>query len=334
MYPIVIYDYDVSVEKIIEAVCAKVRTRYVFPDRAAQAAAMIEVSLAAGEYVGLGEVALAERLTEQLYAVCEDRHLAVRIRSGSQGDTPEPEALERALQEKFRACNFGIAKVERLDGNVGYLDLRLIADPGSGGQAIAAAMELVSQTYALIIDVRRNRGGWPDGAIFWCSYLFPDDQTHLNDIFDPESGLTRQYWTLAYLPGRRYVDRPVYVLTSGLTFSGGEDLCYNLQAQGRAQLIGETTRGGAHPFERFVISPTIEITVPSTRSVNPVTGTNWEGTGVVPDIAVPAAEAFDLAYRRALQHVLTMPAPASITDEATAVLASLQATARPDSARG
>lgn len=315
-----------SAENIIEAVSAKLRTHYVFPDRAEQAAAVIEASLVAGEYADLDEAAVAARLTEQLYAVCADKHLRIELRTDSQGDTPDQDALERAWQQKLKACNFGIARVERLDGNVGYLDLRLIPDPASGGQAIAAAMELVSQTYALIIDMRRNQGGWPDGVIFWCSYLFPDNETHLNDVFHAESRLTRQYWSLAYLPGRRYVDRPVYVLTSGKTFSGGEALCYDLQAQGRAQLIGETTGGGAHPWDSFAISPTIEITVPVARSINPVTGTNWEGTGVVPDIAAPAAEAFDLAYGKALQHVLTLPASGSVIDEATVALARLRAT--------
>lgn len=200
--------------------------------------------------------------------------------------------------------NFGIFRVERLPGNVGYLDLRMVADPRQAGTAIAAAMELVAGTYALILDLRQNGGGSPYGAAFWCSYLFEGPHTHLNDIYDGDTGETRQFWSLAYVPGARYLGRPVYVLTSGETFSGGEDIAYTLQAQGRVRVIGETTGGGAHPTRMVPISPGLAMSVPFARSINPVTGTNWEGTGVVPDIAVPADRAYDVAYGLALRHVL------------------------------
>jgi len=228
--------------------------------------------------------------------------------------------LVAAWREQQRLANYGIARVERLDGNVGYLDLRAVTGAGIGGRAIAAAMELVSQTHALVVDLRDNRGGSPDGVIFWTSYFFPDGDTHLNSIYDGATGRTRQYWSLAWVPGPRYLDRPVYVLTSDLTFSGGEEFCYNLKAQRRATLIGETTRGGAHPTEVFPITPTFEVTVPIARSVNPVTGGNWEGTGVEPDVAVPAAEAFDVAYREALRHVLSASTSPAVLAEARAAL--------------
>ena len=121
---------------------------------------------------------------------------------------------------------------------------------------------------------------------------------------------------------------PVYVLTSERTFSGGEEFCYNLQALGRAELIGETTGGGAHPTRGFPISPAVHIAIPFARSINPVTGANWQGTGVVPDIAVPEAEAYDVAYARALRHVLALDDVfPPIGDEARDALAGLPATA-------
>jgi C-terminal processing protease CtpA/Prc len=213
---------------------------------------------------------------------------------------------------------------KRLDGNIGYLDLRRIPMPENAGPAIAAAMELVGGTYALIIDLRRNGGGHPDGVAFWCSYLLAEEPLHLNDIFHADTGETRQFWSLPYVPGTRYLDRPVYVLVSSRTFSGGEDLCYTLQALGRAELIGETTGGGAHPTRGFPISAAVHIAVPFARSVNPVTGTNWQGTGVVPDTAVPADQAYDAAYAKALRHVTGLgDVPAPIADEARDALAGL-----------
>jgi C-terminal processing protease CtpA/Prc len=224
--------------------------------------------------------------------------------------------------------NFGIRKVERLDGNVGYLDVRRVPVPANAGPAIAAAMELVAGTHALIIDLRHNGGGSPEGVVLWCSYLLTEEPTHLNDIFRADTGETRQFWALPYVPGTRYVDRPVYVLTSSRTFSGGEDFCYTLQALGRAELIGETTGGGAHPTRPFPISPAVHIGIPFARSINPVTGTNWQGTGVVPDVAVPEAEAYDVAYAKALRHVLALDDLfPPIEHEAEQALAALPATA-------
>ena len=229
------------------------------------------------------------------------------------------------MRQRGRLDNFGIHRVERLDGNIGYLDIRRVPVPAFAGQAITAAMELVAGTFALIIDLRRNGGGSPDGVVFWCSYLFPNPPTHFNDIFHADTGETRQFWSLDYVPGSRYLNRPVYVLTSSRTFSGGEDFCYTLQALGRAVVIGETTGGGAHPTRGFPISAAVHIAIPFARSINPVTGTNWEGTGVVPDIAVPEAEARDVAYGKALQHVLSIDVPPPIADEARDALAALPA---------
>jgi hypothetical protein len=295
--------------------------KYVFPEKAADAAKAIRARLDAGEYDDLDEAALGERLTAQLFELCGDKHLRVRVRDGALHHTVSEDEIMAVWREQMRLRNYGVAKVERLDGNVGYLDLRLVADPAVGGRAIAAAMDLVSHTHALIIDLRKNAGGSPDGVQFWNSYLFPDSRTHLNSIYDGETGATKQFWSLPYLPGERYLDRPVYALIGAFTFSGGEEFCYNLKAQGRATLIGQTTRGGAHPTDHFPITPTLEITVPIARSINPVTGTNWEGTGVEPDIAVPEAEAFAVAYEKALRHVVTTSTSPAVLEEARAALA-------------
>jgi C-terminal processing protease CtpA/Prc len=309
------------VNEVVEEALRLLCDKYVFPDKAAQAAELVRARLAEGAYDGLDEAALGAALTEHLNEVCADLHLRVRTRKPGYEAAMTEEEFEAAWREQLRLANHGIARVERLDGNIGHLDLRLVASPDTGGTAIAAAMELVSHTNALIVDLRRNKGGSPQGVTFWNSYFFPDAETHLNDIYDGESGRTRQFWTLDYLPGRRYLDRPIWILTSATTFSGGEEFCYNLKALGRATLVGETTGGGAHPTMPFALTETLEITIPLARSINPVTGTNWEGTGVQPDIAVPADEAFDLAYRKALEHVIANVTEASLKAEANEALA-------------
>jgi hypothetical protein len=237
-------------------------------------------------------------LAEHLHQVCDDKHLRVRLGGGpgprpgpqrervpEDAEPPDHELRRLKMRRKNRTMdNFGIRRVERLDGNVGYLDIRRVPVPDAAGPAISAAMELVSGTYALILDLRRNHGGFPDGVVYWCSYLLPGagPSTHLNDIFHAGTGETRQFWSLPYVPGERYLRHPVYVLSSGETFSGGEDFCYTLQALGRAKVIGETTGGGAHPTRSFPISPAVHVAIPFARSISPVTGTNWQGTGVIP----------------------------------------------------
>jgi hypothetical protein len=324
---------QLSGREIVTKALELLRANYVFPEQAGQAATAIEARLEAGEYDDLDEVTLTERLTRDLQETTGDRHLRVVLGGGPgprRQRIPEPEepkdheARRLAMRRMGRLDNFGIRQVERLDGNVGYLDVRRVAVPANAGPAIGAAMELVAGTYTLIIDLRHNGGGAPEGVVFWCSYLLDERPTHLNDIFHADTGETRQFWALPYVPGTRYLDRPVFVLTSGRTFSGGEDFAYTLQALGRATVIGETTGGGAHPTRGFPISAAVHIGIPFARSVNPVTGTNWQGTGVVPDVAVPEAQAYDVAYARALEHVLAMDdAPPPMADEAREALAGV-----------
>jgi len=326
---------QLSGREIVTKALELLRANYVFPDQAGQAATAIEARLEAGEYDDLDEITLTERLTRDLQEITGDRHLRVvlgggpgprRQRIGEPEEPKDHEARRLAMRRQGQLDNFGIRQVERLDGNVGYLDVRRVAVPANAGPAIGAAMELVAGTYALIIDLRHNGGGAPEGVVFWCSYLLDERPTHLNDIFHADTGETRQFWALPYVPGTRYPDRPVFVLTSGRTFSGGEDFAYTLQALGRATVVGETTGGGAHPTRGFPISAAVHIAIPFARSVNPVTGTNWQGTGVVPDVAADAERAYDVAYARALEKVLAMDdVPPPITDEAREALAGLQA---------
>ena len=266
--------------EIVTKALELLRANYVFPETAEQAAVAVEARLQAGEYDNLDEIALTELLTGHLAEVCHDKHLRVRLGGGpgpggARAEPDEPPDYETRLaraRKAGRLINFLISKVERLDGNVGYLDLRGFPPPEVAGPAVTAAMELVAGTFALIFDLRHNHGGSPDGVVFWCSYLFAE----------------------------------------------------KTQAQGRAEIIGETTGGGAHPTRGFPISPAVHIGIPDARSVNPVTGTNWEGTGVVPDIPVPAGQAHDVAYVRALRHVLDLDeVPPPVRDEAREALAKL-----------
>jgi C-terminal processing protease CtpA/Prc len=293
-------------QDVIERTLSLLCESYLFPDKARQAADAIRERAAAGQYSGLDDAALAERLTEHLVETVGDVHLRVRYRPAKAPGAAAGDGLSAREREvrRLRQVNFGIAKVERLPGNVGYIDLRQMPDPALAGRAITAAMELISHTDALIFDLRKSTGGYDGAVVLWHSYLFPDDETLLHCIEDTSDGETYQYWTLPYVPGERYLDRPVYVLTARRTFSAAEAFGYDLQAQKRATVIGEVTRGGAHSTMARQITPTLTLDVSTGRHVNPVTGENWEGVGVQPDIPVPVEQAFDVAYRAALEHVV------------------------------
>jgi C-terminal processing protease CtpA/Prc len=168
-----------------------------------------------------------------------------------------------------------------------------------------AAMNFLANTDALIIDLRRNGGGDPAMVALISSYLFDAQPVHLNDLYFRPDDSTRQWWTLPYVPGKRYgAKKEVYVLTSKRTFSAAEEFTYNLKCLKRAKIVGETTGGGAHPGGGRRINEHFAIWVPSGRAINPITKTNWEGTGVTPDVDVPQDQSLKVAHNAAMNSIL------------------------------
>ncbi|MGW4210210.1 S41 family peptidase [Lentzea sp. NPDC004789] len=294
-------------EPEIELLCSQLASYYVFPDIADDIAKILRTRLAEGAYSDVADEAFAALVTTDLQSVNGDKHLRLLYSHDEVPETGQASAWDPvAYQEEAELDAFGIAKVERLKGNVGLLDLRLLHGAEIATPAYTAAMNLIAHTDALIIDVRNNRGGDPHTVALICSYLF-DEPVHLNDIYNRPDDITVQFWTLPHVPGPKFGGKkPIYVLTSSRTFSGAEELSYNLQQNERATLIGETTRGGAHPGDRYRVGPHLKSSIPNGRSINPISGTNWEAVGVVPHLAVPEEEAFDVAYEKALEHVLTL----------------------------
>jgi hypothetical protein len=301
-----------DITAITRELAGLVAERYVFPGLGADLSQLLEDRLADGRYTPVpDEESLAATLTEELQSRGGDKHLRLRH---SPSELPErgDEAAELAAMAAWSERTAGgIARAERLDGNVGYLDLQpLLFPPSIAGEAVAAAMTLIAPADALLIDLRQCLGGDPGMVAMLCTYLFGAEPVHLIDMISrPAADGTaevRQSWTMPFAPGRRFgPDKPVFVLTSGTTFSGGEELAYDLQQLGRATVVGERTRGGAHPVEGFRIRPHLQATIPIARSLSPVSGGNWEGTGVLPDIPVAASDALDAACQRARSGVLS-----------------------------
>jgi hypothetical protein len=286
--------------ELIETAAGLVAERYVFPDIGARLHTVLRERLAAGRYAGTDELALAERVTEDLQSLNGDRHLRLKHHVDKVPDLPGPEMVMAMISEQAARTMGGIARVERLDGNVALLEFDpLLFPPSMAADAVAGAMQIVAPADALVLDLRRTVGGDPTMVAFLCSYLF-DEPTHLIDIYQRDGDRTVQSWTLPHVPGKRFGGtKPIHVLTGPRTFSGGEELAFDLQQHGRATVVGERTGGGAHPRTGHRLHPHLELTIPTGRAMHPVSGRNWEGVGVQPDVEVPAASALEAVLARA-----------------------------------
>jgi hypothetical protein len=308
---------------VIAALSKALQEKYVFPDVATKMADRLRERLNGHAYDTVTSAKkFSALLTADLAAIAHDKHLRVNYFAQP---LPAPGTPPPAGRDQFMTgINYGFDKVERLAGNVGYLKFDAFADPnGPAGEIAAAAMNFLAGTDALIIDLRENHGGSPAMVAFICSYFFDGRPVHLNDLYWRPSNTTQQWWTLAYVPGKRYLDKEIYLLTSSGTFSAGEEFTNDLKTQKRAIVVGETTGGGANPGGMERLGEHFGAFVPSGRAINPITNSNWEGTGVSPDLPVPAAQAFNTAYREALKKLTEKKRNPMLDREAETALAKL-----------
>jgi retinol-binding protein 3 len=295
--------------KVIEAILKRLNNAYVFPEVAKKMESEINQRVSTGEYNSLTSAReFARKLTEDLQSVSKDKHLRVGyshevIPEGGPRREPTAEEKEESKRE-YNWMNHGFNKVERLRGNTGYLEFWGFFDADIGADTVAAAMNFVADTDALIIDLRNNGGGNPEMVALVCSYLFGPEPVHLNDLYWREGNRTDEFWTRKEVAGKRYLNKDVYVLTSKRTFSGAEEFAYNLKNLKRATIVGETTGGGAHPGQGVRLHEHFRMFVPTGRAINPITKTNWEGTGVKPDVDVPSDQALIVARLMALKKSL------------------------------
>jgi C-terminal processing protease CtpA/Prc len=266
-------------------------------------------TLARGGYAQSDPEAFAEALSQDLQSLTADRHASVEYAPGSRSAVdPEAElgAEEKAQLGRLLARqNFGVNQVRILPGNVGYLELRYFAPLDFATPVLAAAMRLVGSTDALVVDLRDNEGGDPRTVAFLATYFFAEgSRLHLADVHHRDGNGTRESWTSVSVPGPRYPDRPVYLLTSARTVSGGEELAYDLQVRKRATVVGETTGGVANTGQAIPLGAGLVAFIPTGRAINPITRTSWEGVGVRPDAATPATRAAEVAHAQALRAIL------------------------------
>lgn len=241
----------------------------------------------------------ADAVTLWLREASGDGHLGLSYSETVIQEGGESEFSAGEMEKWYGAhLNHGIEKIERLPGNIMLIDLRVFPPAEMAGDVFAAAMNVVAQGDALIIDLRKNGGGAETAGLLM-GYLLPPGSP-LSGSYDRPTNTHRHGVSPDWVPGRRFgPSKPLYILTSARTFSAAEAVAYNLQALKRATIVGEVTGGGAHPFEYRRVHPHFALDLPEGRSIHPITGSNWQGVGVQPDVAVPADQALDKALELA-----------------------------------
>ena len=291
---------------VIERALELFLANYVFLDRAERAVGDVRARLSRGEYESVTSPArLAELVGRHLAEATGDRHVQMKFGAQRVADplaSPAETAAELAqLRRDAEAEGFGIGEPRVLEGNVGYIEFKRFFRAELAGDALAAAMRKVAGTDALIVDLRESRGGDPVMVALAASWFFDGRPRHWNDMHRRFERTTTQFWTAAWLPGPRYVGKPIYVLTAQRTFSAPESFAYELQQTRRATIVGEVTGGGAHAGAWFPVDDRFSLFIPLSRYVSAVSGGDWEGAGVKPDVVCDAAEALDCAHRLALE---------------------------------
>jgi len=287
--------------------------KYINPEMGKIIARELLKNLESGNYDELPEPhEFSATLKSDLQKISNDKHWDVSydakgamVHYGDLDDDDSQAEVARWV-ERSRRANFGFEKVERLTGNIGYIDLRGFALPEYAGDTAVAVMGFVANCDALIFDIRKNSGGESEMLQLLISYLFDAELKHLNTIYSRPEDEHWQFWTLPFVPGKRLPDIPVYVLTSRDTFSGAEEFAYDLKHMERATIIGETTGGGGHMVDLATIQENFQVLFPFAGAIHPITGSSWEGTGVEPHIHVPQAEALKTAHLKAVDDLIKL----------------------------
>ena len=295
---------EMMVRETVETVAAVVDREYFDREVASRVEKGLRDRLQLGRYtVAESAEELAQLLTEHLYAMTRDKHLSVNYIPPDDDTRVSSEARQQSRESRARRQNYGVERIQILPGNIGYLNFTAFYRPVEAREALEAAMESLRYADALILDMRTNGGGKPSTVALLASYLFETPGKLLFEIV-PREGETKSYFTESVRESHRDGRRPVFVLTAATTFSGGEGLAFILQEQGRAVVVGKVTAGAANSGRPYPVSDYFEVVVPNGQVRSAVTGRNWEGTGVIPDIPATEVEALQVSHRLALQELL------------------------------
>lgn len=284
--------------RVIQSAVVNLKRYYVYPEIAQKTSDALLAHEKNGDYDTVkDERAFADLLTKEIRNSSHDMHLDVvysqdPLPEHLQGPSPESLARYREFTE-HNNCTF--EKTGILRHNIGDLKLNSFPDISVCEATARAAMNRLNDADAIIFDLRDNRGGDPDMVMLLADYLFD----HPEYMYSPRENTTQRSWTQSPVPGNKLADKPVYILTSGSTFSAAEHFTYDLKMLKRATVVGETTGGGAHSGVFHRIDEHFGMGIPETKPINPFSKSDWAVVGVEPDVKVKSADALETAIKLA-----------------------------------
>ncbi|MFW9901487.1 MAG: S41 family peptidase [Candidatus Thorarchaeota archaeon] len=299
---------DNQIKEVIKELSKKVEKYYIFPEIGEKVSQYLLNKLDQGSYNGIKDPVSFERVvSNDMVEVSNDKHFyfeydpsmvqtLLEEMKNNDNDFEDYyiEIKKNLKSEQYR--NFHILKVERLPGNIGYIKLNDFPPAEFAGDIIIGAFQFLANSYAFIFDIRNNGGGYPSLVALIVSHLIEPSSQLLTSIYDRKADRLFQNWTVPYIPGKRFPNIPVYVLTSRRTASAAEEFAYVLKMMKRATIVGETTRGAANPVDIIPILDKFVIWLPIGTPTNPISKENWEAKGVSPDYEIPQEKALVKAH--------------------------------------
>jgi hypothetical protein len=300
-------------KQTVEMIIKLLNEQYIYPAIAEKISIALSSNLKKGTYNTItNPMEFADKLTNDLVMVSNDKHF--RILFDPEGIQQNKMAMTKndslAIQNRefsmFKKENFGFKELKILDGNIGYINLIGFTPVSYAGETAVSALNFLRNTDAIILDLRNNGGGSSEMVQFLASYFFDATQMKLVEFYTRKGNETTQDFNLQYLPSQRMPTKELYILTSQRTFSAAESFSYIMKNRKRATIIGETTGGGAHPVAEEILNDLFMIAIPASKPIDPITKTDWEGTGIKPDVEIPAKDALLAAQIKAVEKMSSM----------------------------
>ncbi|MCJ8291515.1 MAG: S41 family peptidase [Crocinitomicaceae bacterium] len=283
--------YSDSTNQLVEQIAHLITEHYVIQENSSFIVDELYQLRNSGKYDTLRGKQLAKTLTIDIKRISQDKHFRVhfseeRVKASKQKST---ERLQSKLADGWKILekenNFGFPKTELLEGNIGYIKIDEFTNPNYSEDTFVKCIDQIKGSDGLVIDLNDCIGG--SGSMVWLIisyFLEKKPVTHLMTYSCPFENIDLNILTRKKIKGSRLPDIPIYVLISNKTYSAGESFSYTLKHINRAILVGDTTKGGAHSWKEFPLNDSMSIQVPTCRFTHPITGTDWENKGVIPDI--------------------------------------------------
>ncbi|MCE7991193.1 MAG: S41 family peptidase [Roseivirga sp.] len=304
---------------VIEATAKLLKDHYLYEEVGGMMGDLLKKRLAEGDYDQLKTTTdFARAITVDLQSNFRDKHIklsydprTIKMTRNASGEDKSGQSKADLIEELLAVEiyeNYRIPEIRRIRGNIGYLKMDMMLPPvlATGySEKMAAAMELLADTDALILDLRHNPGGWAEGNRLLMSYFFPA-RTHIMNStsrLNGETNKTKEF-TRDEVSGRQMLEQPLYVLVSSKTASAAESASHILKYGGRAKLIGETTYGAGYSFDDMFVDENFIIAMPNSTGMHPKATENWESIGLKPDVVVSQSQAMEEARLLAVIELL------------------------------